>query len=140
MEAENGFNMGRSSEITRDELKFHKYIERLRTKFNAVFSQLLRTQCILKGLMKEEDWWKVEQDLKFEYVSDNYFTELKDHEILSERLDILQSVQEHIGDYYSREWVRRNILQQTEKDMKRQDKQIQKERELGLIKDDSGGF
>ena len=90
--------------------------------------------------MKEEDWWKVEQDLKFEYVTDSYFTELKDYEILSERLDILQSVGEHIGDYYSREWVRRNILQQTEKDMKRMDKQIQKERELGLIKDDSGGF
>jgi len=140
MEAENGFNMGRSSEITRDELKFHKYIQRLRTKFNSVFVSLLKTQCILKGLMKEEDWWKVEQDLKFEYVTDNYFTELKEHEILSERLDILQSIQEHIGDYYSREWVRRNILQQTEKDMKRQDKQIQKERELGLIKDDSGGF
>jgi len=91
-------------------------------------------------LMKEEDWWKVEQDLKFEYVTDSYFTELKDYEILSERLDILQSVSEHIGDYYSREWVRRNILQQTEKDMKRMDKEIQKERELGLIKDDSGGF
>lgn len=139
MEAENGFNMGRSSEITRDELKFNKYIERLRTKFNGLFTQLLRTQCILKGLMREEDWWKVEQDLKFEYVTDSYFTELKDYEILSERLTTLESVQEHIGDYYSREWVRRNILQQTDKDMKRQDKQIQKERELGLIKDDSGG-
>ena len=89
--------------------------------------------------MKEEDWYKIEQDLKFEYTSDNYFTELKEHEILSERLDILQSVQEHIGDYYSREWVRKNILRQSEKDIKRQDKQIQKERELGLIKD-TGGF
>ncbi len=78
--------------------------------------------------------------LKFEYMSDNYFTELKEHEILQERLDILQTVQEHIGDYYSREWVRKNILQQTDKDIKRQDKQIQKERELGLIKDDTGGF
>ena len=140
MEAENGFNMGRSSEITRDELKFHKYVERLRNKFNGIFVQLLKTQCILKGILKEEDWYKIEQDLNFDYTTDSYFTELKEYEILSERLDILQSVQEHIGDYYSREWVRRNILQQTEKDMKRLDKQIQKERELGLIKDDSGGF
>ena len=139
MEAENGFNMGRSSEITRDELKFYKYVERLRTKFNAMFVSLLKTQCILKGILKEEDWYKIEQDLKFEYMSDNYFTELKEHEILQERLDILQTVQDHIGDYYSRDWVRKNILQQSEKDIKRQDKQIQKERELGLIKD-TGGF
>jgi hypothetical protein len=140
MEAENGFNMGRSSEITRDELKFHKYVQRLRSKFSTIFIQLLKTQCILKGILKEDDWFKVEQNLKFEYITDSYFTELKEYEILSERLDILTNVQEHIGDYYSREWVRRNILQQTEKDIKRQDKQIQKERELGLIKDDSGGF
>ena len=140
MEAENGFNMGRSSEITRDELKFYKYIQRLRTKFNSLFMHLLKTQCILKGIFKEEDWYKIEQDIRFEYVTDSYFTELKEYEILKERLDTLDTVQQHIGDYYSREWVRKNILQQTDKDIKRQDKAIQKERELGLIKDDTGGF
>ena len=140
LEAENGFNMGRSSEITRDELKFYKYIERLRSKFNSIFIHLLKTQCILKGMMKEEDWFKIEQDIRFEYVTDSYFTELKEYEILKERLDTLDTVQQHIGDYYSREWVRKNILQQTDKEIKKQDKVIQKERELGLIKDDTGGF
>ena len=140
MEAENGFNMGRSSEITRDELKFYKYVERLRQKFSDIFVNLLKTQCILKGILKEEDWYRLEQDLRFEYVTDSYFTELKEYEILQERMDILGSVQEHIGDYYSRDWVRKNILRQTEKDIKMQDKQITKERELGVIKDTGGGF
>ena len=91
-------------------------------------------------MLREEDWFKIEQDIRFEYVTDSYFTELKEYEILKERLDTLDTVQQHIGDYYSREWVRKNILQQTDKEIKKQDKVIQKERELGLIKDDTGGF
>ena len=140
METENGFNMGRSSEITRDELKFQKYVNRLRDKFNQMFVNFLRVQCILKGVFKEEEWYKLVQDIRFEYVTDSYFTELKNFEILKERLDILSSIEGHIGDYYSREWVRKNILQQTEKDMKRQDKTIQREREMGVIKDSTGDF
>ena len=135
IEAENGFNMGRSTEITRDELKFQKYVSRLREKFNHLFLNLLRVQCILKGILKEEDWYKIVQDIRFEYVTDSYFSELKNFEILKERLNTLSELEKHIGDYYSREWVRKNILQQTEKDIRRQDKMIQKERELGLIKD-----
>jgi len=140
LEAENGFNMGRSSEITRDELKFQKYVDRLRSKFNHLFLNLLRVQCILKGIFKEEEWYNISQDIRFEYVTDSYFSELKNFEIIKERLDTLTQIEKHIGDYYSREWVRRNILQQTEKDIKRQDKMIQKERELGLIKDNTGDF
>lgn len=140
MESENGFNMGRSSEITRDELKFYKYIERLRQQFSKVFVSLLKTQCILKGIMKEEEWFKIEQDIRFEFVTDSYFTELKEYEILTERMNVLQSLSEHVGDYYSRDWVRKNILRQTEKEIEAQDEQINKEKELGLIKDNSGGF
>lgn len=135
MEPDNGFNMGRSSEITRDELKFHKYIERLRQRFSMLFLNLLKTQCILKGIFKEEDWFKLEQEIQFEYVTDSYFTELKEYEILKERLDVLSSIDSHIGDYYSRMWVRRNILRQSNQDIKDHDEQISKERELGLIKD-----
>ena len=90
--------------------------------------------------MTEEDWAEIHQDIAIDFMKDSYFTELKEYEILRERLDTLDTVQQHIGDYYSREWVRKNILQQTDKDIKRQDKAIQKERELGLIKDDTGGF
>ena len=140
MEAENGFNMGRSSEITRDELKFQKYVERLRDKFNQLFLRLLRTQLILKGVMTEEEWYKITPDIDFEYVTDSYFTELKDYEILGERLDILDKLKEHIGDYYSREWVRKNILRQTDKEIKIHDKAIRKEREEGLIKDNPEGM
>lgn len=140
MEAENGFNMGRSSEITRDELKFYKYIERLRQRFSKVFLNLLRTQCILKGILREEEWFKLEQDIRFDFVTDSYFTELKEYEILQERMNILRDVSEHVGDYYSREWVRKNILRQSDKDIKQQDDQINREKELGLIKDNEGGF
>jgi len=134
LEAENGFNMGRSSEITRDELKFQKYVDRLRNKFNDLFKNLLRTQCILTGIMREEDWYKIVQDIRFEYVTDNYFTELKDYEILKERLDTLSQVENHIGEYYSRDWVRKNILRQTDREIRKQDKQIDLEKEQGLIK------
>jgi len=134
LEAENGFNMGRSSEITRDELKFQKYVDRLRNKFNDLFKNLLRTQCILTGIMREEDWYKIVQDIRFEYVTDNYFTELKDYEILKERLDTLSQVENHIGEFYSRDWVRKNILRQTDREIRKQDKQIDLEKEQGLIK------
>ena len=134
LEAENGFNMGRSSEITRDELKFQKYVDRLRNKFNDLFINLLRTQCILKGIMTEEDWYKIAQDIRFEYVTDSYFSELKDYEILSERLNILSSIEDHIGEFYSRDWVRKNILRQTDKEIRKQDKQINIEKEQGLIR------
>lgn len=134
LEAENGFNMGRSSEITRDELKFQKYVDRLRNKFDDLFKNLLRTQCILTGIMREEDWYKIVQDIRFEYVTDNYFSELKDYEILGERLNTLNQIENYIGEYYSRDWIRKNILRQTDKEIRKQDKQIDLEKEQGLIK------
>ena len=141
LETDTGFNMGRASEITRDELNFQKFIDRLRYKFNMLFMNSLRVQCLLKNVMSDKDWYKIVQDIRFDYVSDSYFTESKEYEVLKERLDVLREINDHIGDYYSREWVRRNILRQTDEEIKSMDKEISKERELGLIpeKSDMGG-
>ena len=117
MDAENGFNMGRSSEISRDELNFFKFIDRLRQRFSDLFIQLMRTQCLLKGIMKEDDWNRIVQDIYFDYQKDSYFTELKEAEIMRERLEMLQSVEPYLGRFYSDNWVRKNILKQSEKEM-----------------------
>ena len=137
--------MGRASEITRDELNFVKFIERLRQKFNSLFINSLRVQCLLKGIVKEEEWYRIQQSIMFDYVSDSYFTESKEYEIIKERLDVLREMNEHIGDYYSRDYVRRNILRQSDDEIKEQDRIIAKEREKGLLPEKNpdtmgGGF
>ena len=137
LESDTGFNMGRASEISRDELNFQKFINRLRNKFSLMFMNALRVQCLLKGITREEEWYRVQQDIRFEYASDSFFSENKENEILQERLNILRDINDHIGDYYSREWVRRNILRQSDTDMKDMDKQISFERENGLIPEKS---
>ena len=132
LEAENGFNMGRSSEITRDELKFFKFVERLRNKFSDLFLTLLKTQCILKGIMNEDDWNEIHQDIIFDFTRDSYFTELKENEILKERMEILRDASEYIGKYYSIGWIRKNVLRQSEEEMKELDKEIKSEADAGL--------
>ena len=136
MEAENGFNMGRSAEITRDEVKFYKFIERLRSRFSDLFLQLLKTQLLLKGIVTEEDWKQVYQDISFKWNEDSYFSELKQTEIMKERLDLLSTVDEYIGRYYSVGWVRKNILNQSEEEIKMIDSQISEEKaseaEMGM--------
>ena len=133
LESDNGFNMGRSSEINRDELKFFKFIEKQRQKFAELFSAAMRVQLVLKGIMKEEDWQKIKDDVQFDFARDSYFTELKNNEILSERMNLLGSMNEHIGKYYSIEWIRKHILHQSEEEIKEMDNEIQSEREKGLI-------
>lgn len=141
LELGDDFNLGRASEITRDEVKFMKYIDRLRMKFNELFLTALKTQCILKGVMTEDDWAKIEQKIKFDYCRDNHFSDLKEYEILGERMNVLRDVDQYIGKYFSVEWVRKNILSQNEDEIKDMDKQIAQERELGIITDDDqGGF
>jgi hypothetical protein len=135
LEVGDQFGMGRASEISRDELKFMKFIDRLRNKFNELFKTLLKTQCLLKGIMTEEEWIKIEHDIKFEYARDNYFAELKEYEILNERMGILRDVNEYVGKYYSVEWIRKNILRQTDKEISQMDKEIASEREAGIITD-----
>jgi nitrite reductase/ring-hydroxylating ferredoxin subunit len=127
METESGFNMGRSAEITRDEVKFFKFIEKLRVRFSDLLLQLLRTQLILKGVMSEDDWKKISSDVRFKYNHDSYFSELKEVEILKERLDIMSQMDEYVGRYYSTEWVRKNVLRQSDEEMRAIDTQIQKE-------------
>ena len=135
LESDTGFNMGRSTEITRDEVKFYKWIDRLRGRFSDLFLQLLKVQLILKGIMSEDDWLSVYKDISFVYKKDSYFTELKDSEIMRERMDILRDLDEYIGKYYSIEYVRKNILGQSEQDVKDIDAQIKKETQEGKIDD-----
>jgi len=127
MEPESGFNMGRSAEITRDEVKFFKFIEKIRMRFCEIFLQLLKTQLVLKGVMSEKDWGLVEPEIRFKFNHDSYFTELKETEIIKERLDILTQLDEYVGRYYSVEWIRKNILRQSEEDITIMDVQINKE-------------
>jgi len=133
MEAESGFNLGRSAEITRDEVKFTKFVGKLRKKFASLFHDILRTQLILKGIITSEDWENIKENVSYDFLEDNHFSELKDLEILGDRLDHMDRIQDYIGKYYSHEWVRRNILRQSEKEMQELDAQIDKE------KDTAGG-
>jgi len=133
MEPENGFNMGRSAEITRDEVKFFKFIEQLRTKFAVVFVSLLKTQLILKGILTEEDWKSISQDVGFTWTQDSYFSELKETEIMKERLDLLSQMEDYIGRYYSTEWIKKNILRQSEREMEEMQSQIENEKQSGEI-------
>tara|TARA_R110002074_G_scaffold157209_3_gene313980 strand:+ start:26 stop:628 length:603 start_codon:yes stop_codon:yes gene_type:complete len=137
MEADNGFNMGRSAEITRDEVKFYKWISRLQNRFNELFLQLLKTQLILKGIIRQEDWDDIYQDISFQYKKDSYFTELKESEIMKERLEMLRDLDEYIGRYYSIEYIRKNILGQTEQEIKEIDAQIKSETDSGEIDTES---
>ena len=141
LEADNGFNMGRASEISRDELKFNKFTNRLQKKFARVFIDVLRTQLVLKDVVSAEEFDQVKDFMQFDFATDNHFTELKDAEIIRERLDTLSQAQEYIGKYYSHEYVRKYILRQTEDEIAILDKQISTEKEEGGDdEDDFGGF
>ena len=121
------FNMGRSSEITRDELLFFKFIEKLRKRFSQLFLDLLKKQAILKGILTEDDWNKIYQDIIFVWNHDSHFTELKENEILREKVDMLNIIANYTGQFYSTKWVRKNILKQTDEDILEIDKEIQEE-------------
>ena len=127
MMGESGFNMGRSAEITRDEVRFNKFIDRLRHRFCGIFLDLLKTQIILKGIMSEEDWNRISQDITFRFNNDSYFTELKNNDILRERIDIIAAVTPFIGRFFSNEYIRKNLLKQTEEEMLEIDAQINRE-------------
>ena len=127
MEADNGFNMGRASEISRDELKFNKFTNRLQKKFARVFTDVLKTHLVLKEIVTGEEFDKFKDFIQYEFATDNHFTELKEAEILKERMDTLGTISEYIGKYYSNEYVRKYVLRQTEDDIKLIDKQIEDE-------------
>jgi len=139
MEADNGFNMGRSAEISRDEVKFYKFVERLRNKFNDLFVNLLRTQLVIKGVMSKEEFDDLVQDILFDYNRDNYFSELKETEIMKERLEMMRDVGEFIGQYFSKEYVYKKILRLTDEEADEMKKQIDKEREEEPPEEDEFG-
>jgi hypothetical protein len=125
LEPDSAFNVGRSSEITRDELKFQKFIDRVRTKFSGLFLEVLKRQLILKKIIVPSDWNHIKQDLIIDFIKDNYYAELKEAEMLKERLETLAMVDEYVGTYYSKEWIRKNILRQDEEEIAEIDKQIE---------------
>ena len=135
---DSGFNMGRASEITRDEIKFTKFIQRLRKRFCGLFQDLVMTQCTLKGIMTIEEWDVHKESIIYDFNDDNHFFELKDAEILKDRIEQLQGVSEYLGTYFSVEWVRKNVLKQTQQDIDEIDKQIAAEKEAEIIDPEAG--
>jgi hypothetical protein len=128
LESSTGFNMGRTSEITRDEVKFYKFIERMRLKFSSLLSEILKKQCILKGILTPADWEKISQDIIFNYNRDSYFNDLKENEILREKVEMLNILANFTGTFYSTNYIRKNILKMTDQDMAQIDKEIEVER------------
>jgi hypothetical protein len=127
MEPETPFSLGRSTEISRDEVKFQKFVDRLRKKFSIMFFDLLQTQLMLKGIITEEDWPQIREDMTVDFRQDNYFTELKEAEVLTGRIELLNAAQPFIGKYFSDTWVRRNVLRQTDEDIEMMDAEMNKD-------------
>jgi hypothetical protein len=133
LESDSGFSLGRASEISRDEVKFSKFIRRLRARFAILFDKILEKQLILKGIIAPEEWSSIQASLRYDFMSDNHFEELKNAEILQNRLQLLRDVDEYKGEYYSKEWIRKNVLYMTEDEIEDVDKQIEAE---GPVDDD----
>ena len=123
------FSLGRATEVTRDEVKFSKFISRLRGRFSILFTSLLEKQLVLKGIMSIEDWQNIAPDIRYDFARDNHFTELKDAEVIQNRAQLMMTIEQGglIGKYYSHEWARKNILQQSDDDIEEQDKLIEEE-------------
>ena len=137
MDGEGGFNLGRSSEILRDELKFSKFVGRLRKRFSNMFNDMLRTQLILKNIVTPEDWEVMSEHIQYDFLYDNHFAELKEAELLNERLGMVAAAEPYVGKYFSQDYVRRKVLRQTDTEILEQDALIEKEIADGLIPDPS---
>ena len=135
MDGEGGFNLGRSSEILRDELKFTKFVGRLRKRFSNMFNDMLKTQLILKNVITPEDWQSMSEHIQYDFLYDNHFSELKEAELMNERLSLAATAEPYVGKYYSQDYVRRKILRQTDMEIIEQDKLIEKEIKEGVILD-----
>ena len=135
MDGEGGFNLGRSSEILRDELKFTKFVGRLRHRFSRMFDDMLRTQLILKNIITPDDWEIMSEHIQYDFLYDNHFSELKETELFNERITVAAAAEPYIGRYYSQDYVRRKILRQTDMEILEQDELMQKEIKDGVIPD-----
>ena len=127
-----GFTLGRTNEITRDELKFAKFVDRLRNKFAELFDQALRVQCVLKGICTNEEWSEFKEHIYYDFIKDNNFTELKDAELMKERLGLLSQVDPYTGRYFSQAWIQRQVLRLTDDQIKEMQAEIDEEKEMGL--------
>jgi hypothetical protein len=132
LESSSGFTIGRSSEITRDELKFSKFIDRLRNKFAELFDQALRIQCVLKGICTDAEFTEFKEHMYYDFIKDNNFAELKEAELMAGRLSLLQQVDPYTGTYYSMGWIRRNVLRMDDDEIKLIDKEIDDEKKKGF--------
>jgi hypothetical protein len=132
LEPNQGFSMGRAAEVTRDELKFSKFVDRLRGKFSEIFNQTLRVQCVLKGICTNDEWEEFRQHIYYNFIKDNNFSELKEAELMTNRLQLLSSVDAYTGRYFSQKWIQQNVLRLSDDDIKKMQKEIDKEKEEGL--------
>ena len=131
LQSDNGFSLGRASEITRDELKFSKFIGRLRLRFSHLFDRLLETQLLLKGICTKAEWQAIKEEVSYDFINDMHFSEMKEVEILKERLSILGDIENYSGKYFSKQWIRKHVLRQTEDDIEEIDKQMEEEASEG---------
>jgi hypothetical protein len=131
LEQEAQFSLGRTNEISRDEVKFQKFIDRLRMRFSGVFLGILKKQLLLKGIITEQDWGKWKNDIVVDFIRDNHFTEMKNVEILRERLNTLDQVSSYVGEYFSREWAMKTVMMMSDEDIKDMTKQVESENAAG---------
>jgi hypothetical protein len=136
LETETAFAIGRATEISRDEVKFARFIDRLRLKFSRLFDDILKTQLLLKNLITEDDWSKMKEYISYDFQKDGHFVELKDAEILRERIQTLDTMDQYVGKYFSEAWIRKNVLRQSEDEIAAIDKEIKKQGAVGLGPDD----
>jgi hypothetical protein len=129
LQQQQGFSIGRSTEISRDEVKFNKFIVRLRKKFNMLFANALRVQLVAKNIIKPEEWDDISSKIKYDYLEDNHYSELKDAEILAQRVQVLQQLDPFVGKYYSQAWIRKNVLRLDDEDIEQIEKEIEEEKD-----------
>ena len=127
MDTESGFSLGRAAEITRDELKFTKFVQRIRKKFVPLFTDILRTQLLLKGIIAPDDWHEMQEHIQYDFLQDGHFAELKDAELLENRIQMLDSIQSYIGTFFSKEYVLKKVLRMNDADIDEMNQQIRKE-------------
>jgi len=140
LEAENSFSIGRSDNITRDELKFTKFVQKLRKKFSVLFMDILKTQLVLKGVIAVEEWDTMKEHIQFDFMQDGHFTELKNAEILQNRLDMLGQIESYVGTYFSKEYVRKNVLRMNDEEIEDIENQMKDEEGGEMGGDDDGMF
>ena len=132
LEPSQGFTLGRSQEVTRDELKFSKFVDRVRNKFSGLFDQAMRVQCVMKGICTAEEWDEFKENIHYDFIKDNNFTELKEAELMTNRLSLLALVDPYTGRYFSQSWISKNVLCQTDDEIKTMQEEIEEEKSMGM--------